>query len=163
MDFWCGAKEIAPLFDGAGVMKKLVGILLFGLVSSAVSAPVIQAFVSFSMPEQLLRQTLTESARIHIPTYLNGLYHNSMKETAQKILGLTKLVPNLNLQIDPTAFERFGIYKVPALVVSNTSGFDVIYGNHSLCEDLDRIASNGKTHTADSGLAHEDVRGICGA
>ena len=143
-------------------MKKLVGVLLFGLVGVAFSAPVIQVFVSFSMPEQLLRQTLTESAKLNIPAYLNGLYHNSMKETAQKIMGLSKTVPNLNLQIDPTAFERFGINKVPALVVSNTRGFDVIYGNLSLCDDLDRIAGRGKPMGNDSGLTHGDVRRICG-
>lgn len=144
-------------------MKKLVGVLWFGLVGVAFSAPVIQVFVSFSMPEQLLRQTLTESVKLNIPAYLNGLYHNSMKETAQKILALSKTVPNLNLQIDPTAFERFGINKVPALVVSNTRGFDVIYGNLSLCDDLDRIAGRGKPMGNDSGLTHGDVRGICGA
>ncbi len=144
-------------------MKKMVGVLLFSLISSAFSAPVTQVFVSFSMPEQLLRQTLIESTRLHIPAYLNGLYHNSMKETAQKIMGLTKVVPNLNLQIDPTEFERFGITKVPALVVSNSSGFDVIYGNFSLCEDLDHIAGRGKSMGNDSSLTHEDVRRICGA
>ena len=144
-------------------MGRLMCYLLMAFCMSSVSAsPVAQVFVSFSMPEQLLRQTLTESARLHIPAYLNGLYHNSMKKTAKKIMELSKTVPNLNLQIDPTAFERFGINKVPALVVSNPSGFDVIYGNLSLCEDLDRIASDGKTHTADSGLTHEEVRRICG-
>ena len=94
-------------------------LLLWTLASGAFSSPVIQVFVSFSMPEQLLTQTLTESAKLRIPAMLNGLYHNSMPETAKKVLALTNQIPDLNLQIDPTAFERYGIQQLPALVISD--------------------------------------------
>ena len=141
--------------------KPLCCLLMCLFMISVSASPLAQAFVSFSMPEQLLEQTLTESARLHIPAYLNGLYHNSMQDTAKKILRLTKVVPNLNLQIDPVAFERFGITKVPALVVSGPSGFDVIYGNMSLCEDLDRMASTKMSNGNESGLTHEELRRNC--
>lgn len=120
-------------------MKKLMGILLLGCLHVAWATPHAQVFVSFSMPSLLLKQTLMESARLEIPAILNGLYHNSMSETAVKIMALSKEVPNLNLQIDPTAFERFGIHQVPALVVSEGSQFDVIYGNLTLEEGLSRM------------------------
>ncbi len=155
MDFWCGENAIVHIFDGDDGMKKIACVLLGGWMSTAFSTPAIQVFVSFSLPEQLLQQTLSESARLHIPALLNGLYQNSMPETAKKIMVLAKQIPNLNLQIDPIAFERFGIRQVPALVVSNDSGFDVIYGNLSLTEGLNRIADNG---TMASGLTHADVR-----
>ena len=64
-----------------------------------------------------------------------------MPETAQKILSLSKKIPNLELQIDPIAFERFGIHQVPALVVDCGKDFDVIYGNLSLHDGLQRLAS----------------------
>ena len=114
-------------------------------------------FVSFSMPEQLVTETLDESARLHIPALLNGLIANSMPETVKKIQALSKSVPNLNLQIDPTAFERFGIKQVPALVVEHAGNFDVLYGNLTLKEGLFRIATHGE-----SGFSVADARRILG-
>lgn len=139
-------------------MVKLILILsiIFGF-QVGYTAPSAQVFVSFSMPQKLLEQTLKDCARFHVPAYLQGLHHNSMKETALIIMELSKAVPSLNLQIDPTAFERFGIKQVPALVVSNESNFDVIYGHLSLSEGLNRIVNRG-----DSGLSTLDVRRIIG-
>ncbi len=126
-------------------MKKRMGCLLLGCMSVGWTSPSTQIFVSFSMPEPLLQQTLMESASLHIPAILNGLYHNSMPETAAKIMALSKEVPQLNLQIDPTAFERFGIHQVPALVVSDGQSFDVIYGNLTLAEGL-LLMGKGVSH-----------------
>src|SRR5687768_17347107 len=105
----------------------------------------IAVFVSFSMPVQLLEETLKDSTRLHIPVYLNGLHHNSMPETALKVMALSKVIPNLNLQIDPAAFEKFRIDKVPALVVAKDNKFDVIYGHLPLSEGLQRITDSGET------------------
>lgn len=107
------------------------------------------------MPTTLLEETLAESARLHIPAYLNGLYHDSMRDTALKVVALSEQIPNLNLSIDPTAFERFGIHQVPALVVSNEKQFDVIYGHLSLKEGLSRMAGRG-----DSGFSLLDAKRI---
>lgn len=119
-------------------------ILMSVFFSSVVLAEEAYLFVSFSMPEQLLIETLQESARLHIPATLNGLYQNSVEKTAQKVLLLTQAVPQLQLQIDPTAFERFNIQQVPALVVANNGCFDVLYGNLSLREGLKRIQEKGE-------------------
>lgn len=135
----------------------MVGLIMGLIVVRASAAVTAEVFVSFSMPEPLLEQCLAESARLHIPAILNGLIDNSMPKTIQRIEALSKVVPNLNLQIDPTAFERFGIHQVPALVVDNGKDFDVLYGNLSLSEGLMRIAGNG-----DSGLALKDARRIIG-
>lgn len=139
-------------------MRKLSLIGLMSLVAlKALSAPNIQVFVSFSMPQLLLEETLSESARLHMPAFLNGLIDNSMPKTVQQIEALAKVVPNLNLQIDPTAFERFGITQVPALVVDNGQAFDVLYGNLSISEGLLRIAGRGE-----SGLTMLEAKGIVG-
>lgn len=108
------------------------------------AAPKATVFVSFSMPQVLLMQTLKDSARLHIPATLNGLHHNSMMETAHIVGALSNEVPHLQLQIDPTAFERFGITQVPALVVEDRGCFDVLYGNFPLKEGLERIARQGE-------------------
>ncbi len=101
-------------------------------------------FVSFSMPDKLMEETLKESARLHIPATLNGLYQDSMPKTMEKIAKLTQKVPDLAFQIDPTAFERFNIHQVPALVVEQGDCFDVIYGTLTLTEGLNRIARRGE-------------------
>ncbi|HHF7365619.1 TPA: type-F conjugative transfer system pilin assembly protein TrbC [Legionella bozemanae] len=132
-------------------------ILLLGCFANTVFASTVSVFVSFSMPNTLLEETLKESSRLHIPTYLNGLYHNSMRDTALKVMELSQHIPNLNLAIDPTLFERFGIQQVPALVVDEGKTFDVIYGHLTLQEGLSRIAGHGDTHF----LMH-DVRRISG-
>ncbi len=124
---------------------------------SAQSAPIAQVFVSFSMPAHLLEETLTESARLQIPAFLNGLVNNSMPETIKRIQNLSKTIPNLNLQIDPTAFERFGIKQVPALVIDNGREFDVLYGNLSLSDGLLKMAGHG-----DSGFGVLDARRLIG-
>lgn len=129
------------------ITVKLLGLMFGMLMNSILFAGSIAVFISFSMPPQLLHETLTDSAKLHIPAYLNGLHNNSMHDTAVKVMALSKTIPHLYLQIDPTAFERFGITQVPALVVANDNTFDVIYGNLPLAEGLQRIIDSG-----DSGL-----------
>ncbi len=114
------------------------------MLNSAVFAENSAVFISFSMPEKLLIETLQESARLQILAVLNGLVDNSFEKTVQKVTVLTKEIPNLQLQIDPTQFERFNIKKVPALVVENNQCFDVVYGNLPLHAGLLRIHEKGE-------------------
>lgn len=139
-------------------MRQLTLAFVLGLsMNSAMAQQNVVVFVSFSMPELLLEQTLSESARLHIPAVLNGLIDNSMPATVRRIQALLITIPNLNLQIDPTAFERFGIKQVPALVVENGQAFDVLYGNLSLKDGLMRIEGHGE-----SGLTISDARRLIG-
>lgn len=121
--------------------------------------PSAQVFVSFSMPENLLLQTIGEANQLHISVVLNGFYGNSMEKTIHKITLLSNTLPNsspnlisnFSLQIDPTAYERFDIHQVPALVVENGQCFDVIYGNLNLHEGLAKIKEKGECQTQNNG------------
>ena len=128
------------------MVKLILSLAMLGALSTGLASPKAQIFVSFAMPETLLKQTLKESARLRIPAILNGLHQNSMPATMKKIMELSKEIPELNLQIDPTAFERFAITQVPALVVEQDNIFDVIYGNLTLEAALMRIKESGETH-----------------
>jgi conjugal transfer pilus assembly protein TrbC len=141
-------------------MKKVLALLLFSWMGAISASPRAEVFVSFSMPEQLLEETLSESARLKIPAILNGLHENSMPLTVAKIMALSKKISHLNLQIDPTAFTRFGIHQVPALVVLSEQGFDVIYGNISIARGLERIAE--RSDVTNSGLTAHQVRRLLG-
>ncbi|HHI9467512.1 TPA: type-F conjugative transfer system pilin assembly protein TrbC [Legionella anisa] len=140
------------------MLRKGIILLLGCLANTVLFASTVSVFVSFSMPDTLLEETLKESSRLHIPAYLNGLYHDSMRDTALKVMELSKQIPNLNLAIDPTLFERFGIQQVPALVVDEGKAFDVIYGHLTLQEGLSRIAEHGDTR-----FTLQDARRISGA
>lgn len=118
-------------------------LIMLAMVSAGPLYAGTQVFVSFSMPEQLMAETLAESARLNIPVTLNGLVDDSMPKTMEKLFTLTEKIPDLALQIDPTAFERYGIKQVPALVVATGDCFDVIYGTLTLTESLNRIARHG--------------------
>ena len=130
------------------MLKKGIYLLLGCLLITSSFAVQVSVFVSFSMPKTLLQETLKESAELNIPAYLNGLYRDSMNETAMKVMALSKRIPNLNLAIDPALFERFGIHQVPALVVDDGNAFDVIYGHLSIKEGLDRMAGHGDVNTS---------------
>ncbi len=56
---------------------------------------------------------------------------------------LSKKHPALNIQFDPTAFEKYGIDQVPALVVSDNSKFDVVFGNLVIEDGLSLINEHG--------------------
>ena len=113
---------------------------------NAYAATKISVFVSFSMPEKLLLETLQDCRRLELYVNLNGLHQNSMLATSQKIMSLSNLLSNSlpNVQIDPTAFEQYGIQQVPALVVDTGDCFDVIYGNLPIDEGLRRILEKGE-------------------
>lgn len=124
-------------------MRLIISFLMVSFFKSALAVQAI-VFVSFSMPSTFLEETLKESVRLNIPAYLNGLYHDSMQETTLKVMELNKRIPNLNLNIDPTLFERFDIHQVPALVVDDGKNFDVIYGHLTIQEGLTRMAGHGE-------------------
>ena len=128
------------------MLRKGIFLLIGCVIMTSSFAVQLSVFVSFSMPETLFRETLKESAQRNIPAYLNGLYRDSMSETALKVMALNKRIPNLNMAIDPTLFERFGIQKVPALVVDDGKAFDVIYGHLTIQEGLARMAGRGEVY-----------------
>lgn len=121
------------------MIKRMTALLLLLALKAHAIEPMV--FVSFSMPEVLLKQTLQEAASYQIPVLLNGLIDNSMAKTAEKLMVLSEVIPNLTLEIDPTAFERFGIHQVPALVVAEGRRFDVLYGNLPIKEGLYRLVN----------------------
>jgi conjugal transfer pilus assembly protein TrbC len=105
-------------------------------------------FVSFSMPEAGLKQVIQEAGRLQIPATLRGLLNNDMRQTAQAVLtlvteSLVNEAPRGGVQIDPTAFRRYGIKAVPALVVTCPSGYDRIAGTLSLSQALQKVAEKG--------------------
>ena len=126
-------------------MKRCILLVMAVFSKTSFALAAVHVFVSFSMPDTLLTQTLRQAQQLSLPVYLRGLHKNSMKLTANKIMEYTQVVPNLSLQIDPTLFDKYDIQQVPAVVADNGEVFDVIYGNLKVKEALSRIESLGES------------------
>lgn len=121
------------------------GIFLTLILSSTCQASDYMLFISFSMPEKLMIQTLKDASAHKVPVLLNGLIEDSMPKTIKKIMFYTQKVPDLAIQIDPESFQKYQIKKVPALVSDNGQVFDVVYGNNSLSTLIDEIQRKGES------------------
>lgn len=111
-------------------------------------------FISFSCPNELLRQLLIDADRYHFAVVLRGLINNDFKETFKKIYNLVPKNFHGGFMINPIWFKEFGINAVPSLVLlKNTEclleekcylkDFDSIYGNISTKEALKIISNRG--------------------
>ena len=85
-------------------------------------------FVSFSMGKEALEVYKTQAKRYGGQLVLRGLVGGSFKKTAVRLREL-----GAEIQIDPTAYEKYKITHVPAVVLrDDKSSFDKITGNISV-------------------------------
>ncbi len=104
-------------------------------------------FVSFSMPEPSLKQIVSDASYYNVPVVIRGLYNNSFRETANKILALTKENNKGGMLINPIWFRKYNIKAVPAFLVTKndeSSSYDLMYGNIPLKRALTIIAEKGE-------------------
>ena len=119
-------------------------------------------FVSFSMPKESLKLWAEQASRIGCPLLLRGFVDNDLTKTTAKMHAMFGEKANIEILIDPEKFQKFNINIVPAVVIvepeqkdandDSVPYFDVVYGDTSLEEALNRIAkseslANQKTAT----------------
>lgn len=78
--------------------------------------PTVLIFVSFAMPEVTLQRLLDQAARAGATLVLRGLVNGSIRDTVarmQPLIGKRRVA----VQIDPQAFERFGVVRTPTFVL----------------------------------------------
>ena len=75
----------------------------------------ILVFVSFSMPELSLRELSKASKKYNAKLILRGIYKESFRKTAEKILEIDK--KGLSLEINPKLFKQYEIKQVPTFVL----------------------------------------------
>lgn len=109
----------------------------------AANAPEAHYFVSFSMPDEVLAPLVAQANTYGIAAHLRGMVNGDMRQTANAVLRLVKDRQQGGLAIDPTAFRRYDITAVPALVLTCKEGSDRIAGNLSLDAALTKIAEAG--------------------
>ena len=136
MPILSGVKKIAVF-----LARKFIAMTALFCICASVNAADVFIFVSFSMPENSLRQWTMQAKKIDAPLLLRGLVDNSMKKTLQQLTSIQGMEPGM--QIDPEHFKEFGVTKVPAVVLSDGLKFDVVYGDQSLQSALWQIQMTG--------------------
>jgi conjugal transfer pilus assembly protein TrbC len=79
--------------------------------------PKVLIFVSFAMPEATLQRLVDQAARAGATLVLRGLVNGSIRETVTRMQALIGS-RRVGVQIDPEAFDRYGITRTPTFVVT---------------------------------------------
>jgi len=131
------------------------------------SQPALMVFVSLAMPDQTLQAINQQAARLKVPVFIRGFYHNDLTATVNRIaeiMGIDLKEPKSKQQafggfsIDPVRFEAFGINEVPAFVLVdpnvilndeqgiNENDFEVLTGNIALIDAIDIFKKKASEH-----------------
>jgi conjugal transfer pilus assembly protein TrbC len=145
----------------------------FGASARAADQPALLVFVTLGMPERTLRLLIDQAAQAHAVLMLRGLQNASIRQTAarvQQLIGQSAV----EFQIDPQAFDRFGVRVAPTFVlvkpearVSDCAagacvapgGFASIAGDMSIDYALQAIAQRAPRFKADVELFLRRLRG----
>lgn len=80
------------------------------------SGPGLFVFVSLTMPRATLQRLIAQAERAQASVILRGFSNGSLRETVVQVQGLIGQ-RKISVQIDPQAFDRFAIVRVPSFVL----------------------------------------------
>jgi conjugal transfer pilus assembly protein TrbC len=89
---------------------------LGGAGDLAQSGPGMIVFASLAMPRPSLDRLLDQAARAQAAVVLRGFVNGSLRETVAQVQALIG-TRQVAVQIDPPAFDRFAITRVPSVVL----------------------------------------------
>ena len=81
-----------------------------------VAGPGLMVFISLSMPQATLQRLVDQAARARASVLIRGLVNGSIRDTVARVQGLIGR-RQVAVQIDPQAFDRFAITRVPSFVL----------------------------------------------
>ena len=80
------------------------------------TGPGLLVFVSLSMPRPTLQRLVDQAARAKASIVLRGFANGSLRDTVAQVQGLIG-ARQVAVQIDPLAFDRFAVTRVPTFVL----------------------------------------------
>lgn len=128
------------------------------------------SFTTLSKDDIILYSS--QAVKYKIPIVLRGFINNSYKETSAYLKELRTLYPELTVMIDPPAYEKYSIDRVPTLVVTKAttsplkdgcaapSDFSKVSGEVSVQAMMNYIRLNSKNQIIVSAVVERlnDVR-----
>jgi len=103
----------------------------------------LMIFMSLSVPLESWKDLSSQLEQTGGRFLLRGFPDDSMERLAEKILELKADGIHAPIDIDPDAFEWYGIDIVPAIVLANEKRFDRIFGNIRLDAAMRIFAEQG--------------------
>jgi conjugal transfer pilus assembly protein TrbC len=104
--------------------------------------PRLIVFISLSMPEATLARLVDQAARARAQLLLRGLTEGSLPRTAARIQQLIGTRP-VAVQIDPRAFDRYAIQRVPAFVLARAGGPAIACSGEQCARSDDHVVAAG--------------------
>lgn len=80
------------------------------------AGPGLLVFVSLSMPRPTLQRLVDQASRAKASIVLRGFANGSLRDTLSQVQGLIG-TRQVDVQIDPQAFDRFAVIRVPTFVL----------------------------------------------
>jgi conjugal transfer pilus assembly protein TrbC len=114
--------------------------------------PRLIVFISLAMPEATLARLVDQAARARAQLVLRGLSEGSLPRTAVRIQQLIGTRP-VAVQIDPRAFDRYAIQRVPAFVLARAGVENTACSGEQCARSDDHVAAAGDV-SLDYALAH---------
>ena len=126
-------------------------------------------FISFSMPEELIREYIKDAKKYSGTLVLRGLVNNSIKQTVQKLRQIENITSNsenqksnLSIIIHPHLFKLYNVKQVPTIVLgednmgcilkyddcADSYKYDKISGSITIKYALEQIKDNGELNTS---------------
>jgi type-F conjugative transfer system pilin assembly protein TrbC len=93
----------------------------------------IFVFISFSMPDSLIKSYIAEARGLkeknngNITFVLRGFYENSYRKTTDKVAKLSGSRP-VSIVVDPTLFKKYNVTQVPSVVRDGGDSYDKMNG-----------------------------------
>lgn len=119
---------------------------------TAVKEPQLFIAVSFSMPPETLMRLAQQASKVGAHLVLRGVVNNSLQKTVEATSTFVKRVPDLQFDIDPTVYRRFGIRQVPAFVLTRDN--QELKSCSNECDTPDYFVSVAGDVTLDYALEH---------
>jgi conjugal transfer pilus assembly protein TrbC len=114
--------------------------------------PRLIVFISLAMPDATLARLVDQAARAGAQLLLRGLSEGSLPRTAARIQQLIGARP-VAVQIDPRAFDRYCIQRVPSFVLARP-GMDDTACENQQCTKSESHAVVAGDVSLDYALAH---------
>ena len=117
-----------------------------------VAGPGLLVFVSLSMPRPTLQRLVDQAARAKASIVLRGFANGSLRDTVAQVQGLIGS-RQVAVQIDPQAFDRFAVTRVPTFVLVRDGTHPVACASGS-CAPADSFLRASGDVSLDYALEH---------
>jgi len=116
------------------------------------TGPGLLVFVSLSMPRPTLQRLVDQAARAKASIVLRGFANGSLRDTVAQVQGLIG-ARQVAVQIDPLAFDRFAVTRVPTFVLVRDGTRPVACASGS-CAPADSFLRTSGDVSLDYALEH---------